>query len=259
MDAGKREEFRRAQRSANGPAWRSKAAQAMTKPDCNDAQIWDRLTIDAAKNHALRAAGASDKERADAFPLIEATMTLQNDANKTEVIKLMILVDSPIGAIAEKVGITPEVAEIWDLLHFDVRQMQGATSWLSIHVVDGECKAGNTALAARMKLALVAGVEGVNAMLDMDAGVPIDEAHRLFQRRLNLELKLDAAANAPTHTERSRMAFIRLYADLQLAQQRLDLANKKLAARCAEARNRYDLAKIQIENLRERQAVTANK
>ena len=93
--------------------------------------------------------------------------------------------------------------------------MRVATSWLSEQVIEAERKAGNSALAARMKLALTAGVDGVNAILALDEGAPVDEAERLFQRKLALSLKFDDAASMTIDSDENRMKFIKLNVELR--------------------------------------------
>jgi hypothetical protein len=260
MEAGMREQFLRGQRSFRGPAWRSKAAQEIANvSDRSAARTWDPLTIDTAKFHALRADGENGIVQAAAkYPIIEAAILLHDDGAKTDVMKLMILVDSPTDAIAKRVVVEPAVVDVWERLFFDVREMRSALSWLSGQVIEAERKAANTALAARMKLALVSGIDGVNAILALDEGAPVDEAERLFQRKLKLHLKFDEAVNMPLDSERSRMDFIKLYVDLQCSEKRLEFAGKKLAARCAETRDRYELGKMRMESNQEHAAIKAN-
>jgi hypothetical protein len=254
------EEFSRCERGLRGPAWRSRTAQELTDVHrLSVAQLWDPLTIEAAKYFALRADGADGLERAAAaYPKIDAAITLHADSAKTDIMKLLTLADVCIDSIAERVGTKSEVVATWEQLFFDVRGMRSATGWLSIHVIRHECRAGNTALAARMKLALVAGVEGVNAVLAMDHGAPLDEAERLFQRKLKLGLKFDEAAEMPIDSPRSRVNFVKLYVYLQQTEQQLEFAEKKLAARCAEARDRHELAKMRLEFAHERAMAKAN-
>jgi hypothetical protein len=255
-----REEFARCQRGMLGPAWRCKAALEITNVSyLNLAQMWDPLTIAAAKYFALRSDGVEGLERAAAaYPKIDAAIALHDDVAKTDVIKLLVLAEVPVDAIAQRVGGDPEVVATWEGLFFEVRGMGSATSWLSVHVVDQERQAGNTALAARMKLALVAGVEGANAVLAMDQGAPLDEAERLFQRKLKLNLKFDEAAAMPIDSERGRLTFIKLYVHLQTSERQLELAGKKLAARCAQARDRHELAKLRIDYAQERAVMNAH-
>ena len=255
-----REKFARCQRGLQGPGWRSKTAQEMTNVNSlSVAQLGDPLTIAAVKYFALRADDVDGRERAAAaYPKIEAAIALHDDNDKTDVVKLMILADFPVAAIGTRVGVEPEVIQVWEELFFDVRGMRSATNWLSMQVVNHEHKAGNTELAARMKVAIVAGIDGVNAVLALDEGAPVDEAERLFQRKLKLSLKFDAAAEMPIDSERSRLAFIKLYVHLQLSERHLELAGKNLSARCAEARNRHELANLQMEYSQERKVLKAN-
>jgi len=254
-----REQFLREQRTFRGPKWRSEVAQEMTNlSDRSAARTWDPLTIDTAKCYALRADGGGGIVRAaEKYPFIAAAILLHDDVAKTDVMKLMTLVDSPTNAIAKRVEVEPAVVQVWERLFFDVRDMRGAVSWLSGQVIEPERKAGNTALAARMKLALVAGPDGVDAILALDEGAPVDEAERLLQRKLKLDLKFDEAVNMPLDSDNST-TFVKLYVALQLSEKRLELAGKKLAASCAAARDRHELSKMRMEYAQERSTIEAN-
>lgn len=260
MDASNQEQFSRSQRSVRGPAWRSKAAQELSNPhDRGAARMWDPLTIKLAKFFELNAHGADGIAQAEEkFPEIAAAFMLDGESDKTDIIKLMILADLTSDEIAKKVGIDAATVDVWEKLYFDARGLRDATSWLSAYVVEAERKAGNSALAARMKLAITAGVNGVNAILGLDEGAPVDEADRLFQRKLALSLKFDDATSMAIDSDQNRMKFAKLYVDLQLSEKRLMLAEKKLAARCAAARDRFELSRMRMEAAREQAAVKEN-
>jgi hypothetical protein len=222
------------------------------------ARMYDPLTIDTARFYALCAGGADGNLRATKkYPHLAQAILLHEDATKTDVMKLLILVDAPPTTIAQRVGVEPVVVEAWERLFFDVRDLRSAVGWISGQVIEAEYQGGYAALAARMKLALTAGVEGVNAILVLDQGAPVDEAERLFQRQLKLHLKFDEAVNMPFTSERSRMGFIQVYIDLLSEERRLELAGKQLAARCAAARDRYELAKMRLKATQERAAMKA--
>ena len=77
--------------------------------------MWDPLTIKLAKFYALNAHGADGIAQAEEkFPQIAAAFMLDGDGEKTDVMKLMILADSPADAIAKKVGVDPAVVDVWE-------------------------------------------------------------------------------------------------------------------------------------------------
>jgi hypothetical protein len=260
MAVSKQEQYSRNQRSVRGPAWRSMVAkELMTPHDRSTVSIWDPLTIDIASFYALNAQGPTGIiQTEEQYPQIAAAFMLGGDSGKIDVMKLMILADTPADAIAKKVGIDAAIVDVWEKLYFDTRGLREATSWLSSFVIEAERKAGNSALAARMKLALTAGVDGVNAILALDEGAPVDEAERLFQRKLALSLKFDDATSMVIDSDKNRMKFVKLYVELQQSEKRLVLAEKKLAARCAAARDRFELNKMRMEAAREQAAVKEN-
>jgi hypothetical protein len=247
-----REQFNRDLRSLQGPAWRSRFAQELARSD-NPLQVSTRdpLVIETAGYYALCSGGGDGSRRAaQKYPHVEAAFALQADDeptnSKTDAMKLLILANAPTAAIAERVGIEPAVVDAWERLFFDVRDLLGATGWLSSQVIEAASQAGDRALAARMKVALTAGIDGVEAILALDGGVPVDEAERILQRRRQLGLKFDEAVNMPIDNDRSRLRFIKLYLDLTLAEKKLNLASQKLAARCARARERHELAQLRL-------------
>lgn len=253
MDARKREEFMRGQRNRHGPAFRSQAAQHLTGLGRRSfSQTWDTLTVDAAKYYVLRSSDADVGQRAAEFPMIEAACALQVDPVKAAAAKLLVLVDSPVSEIAARISIVVGTVAAWEQLYFDIRPLLGALDWLDVQVIEAERKAGNAALAARMKLAVTAGAVAVQAVLEMDQGLPLDAAERLYQRMLKWHLKFDEAVEMPIDDERNRLKFIRIYTEMQIAKQRLDYAGQQLAARCAKARDAHELAKMREAHRQQR-------
>jgi hypothetical protein len=218
-------------------------------------RLWDLLTIELAKFYALNATGPAGIAQAEEnYPQIAAAFMLDGESDKTDIIKLMILADLTSDEIAKKVGIDAATVDVWEKLYFDARGLRDATSWLSAYVVEAERKAGNSALAARMKLAIAAGIDGVNAILALDEAAPVDEAERLFQRKLTLSLKFDDATSMAIDSDKNRMKFVKLYVELQQSEKRLKLAEQKLVARCATDRDRFELSKMRMEAAREQAA-----
>ena len=72
-------------------------------------------------------------------------------------------------------------------------------------------------------------------------------AQRLYNQRLTLQLKFSAAANLSVDTDREKMFFLRTYAEMQYKENRLRLAERKLALHCQEALNRKELANAAYE------------
>ena len=67
------------------------------------------------------------------------------------------------------------------------------------------------------------------ALVSCELSGPVDEAERLFQRNLNLQAKVDEAADLPLRSERETVAVL----NLKTEQLRLGLAKAELAEKCA--------------------------
>jgi hypothetical protein len=125
--------------------------------------------------------------------------------------------------------------------------MHDAVGWIHWKVIEPERKAGRHELAARLKFVASAGPPGARAVLDLDTRVPLDEGQRLYDRRLKLFLKAEAAVELPIDSNRERMFFLRTYADIRLRENRLRLDEQRLQRRCHAALDKQELAKIRLE------------
>jgi len=108
-----------------------------------------------------------------------------------------------------------------------------------------------------MKAAVAGGPVVAQAVLDLESRVPVTAGEKLFDRKLALHLKFDEAVALPLRTDREKMFFIRRYVDLQMQENRLKIAERKLERRCDEARDKLELAKIRIEAVQQLEAQRA--
>jgi hypothetical protein len=83
--------------------------------------------------------------------------------------------------------------------------------------------------------------------------VPLDQGERLFDQRLKLGLKFEEALQLPLTTDREKLRFIRLHAELRLGEQRAALATRRLEQRCAEALRKHKIAAARLELTRRRE------
>jgi hypothetical protein len=251
------EEFARCRRAMYGPAWRAMMADRMEiPPGSRLLDVLDETLIDYGKYRRLKGPDGEGAERAaKAYPRFAAAEHLNEDSDKSAMLKMMVLADMPDDELLTRSGVEVEVLKIWERLFFDARTQHKATDWLAHQVVNREAKSGNPELAAKLRMAIVGGPVAVRGMLDMVTDVSLDEADRLFQRRLKLSMKLDMAANMPIETDKQRMFFMNLHIDLMGQEQRIALAEQKLTQRCAEARDRFELAKMRMEQAAEFRAI----
>ena len=249
------EEFARVQRGIHGPAWRiHTATPCETRPGTPSA-LHDNVVLNFIKFRQLRGEAGEGIERASAaYPAIAAAERLNEDQETTARLKLMILVDMSDDEMCDRSGIDLITSRTWESLYFDVRGQRQATCWLASHVINHERNTGDPWLASKMKLAIIAGPVAVRAMLDTAEGIQLDEADRLFQRKITLSGKLDVAVEMPFDSEENRLRFVKLHLDLMFAEKRIALAERRLAQRCAEALQRHELAKMRLVRAAERAA-----
>jgi hypothetical protein len=240
-------------RFLGGPDWRWRLAEQLENvhPACPVDQF-DQYVLDASCYRALCRHGPAGVERARAlYPTLAAAEALNSAPAMVAALKIAVLGDLPREEIAHLHGLDEAVIEIWELVFFDVRGSREAKSWVHSHVIRPELAAGDPELGARLKMAFAGGPGAVRAIFRADCGVPVDEGERLYDRRLLLNSKLDAALTLPLTTDREKMAFIRFYMDLELKEKRLELAERKFQQRCQEAVGRHELAKMRLDYARE--------
>ncbi|MCE9607611.1 MAG: hypothetical protein K8U03_22215 [Planctomycetia bacterium] len=252
-----RDEFVRYQRGIKGPSWRARiAAHTKIRGGTRQAEVADELLMDFSKYLRIKGGdGPGNTRAAKLFPIIAAAERLNEDHEKTAVLKLMVAADMSHDEKHARSDVEISILKTWESLFFDARGQRQATGWLAHNIIEPELKAGNPELASKLKVALMAGPIAVRGMLDMQSGVCLDEGDRLFQRRIKLNEKFDVAVNLPVDSERSQLFFMKLHVSLMAAEKRQALAEQKLAQRCAEARDRVELEKLRLEQAAEFQAV----
>lgn len=242
-------EFNFAQRGLHGPAWRERLARSLPAQVVHSsAKNHDPLVVERRHYLTLCEGGPNSLERArEKFPLVAAAEALSADASTTSMLKLMVLADLPADEIQRRVAIEPAVLATWEGLFFDVRQMWESKGWLAAHVIDHERKYGNPALAARMRVALAGGPLVVAMLLDAEAGLPLDDAARLDDQRMRLHLMTDEALHMPLGSSQEAFAYVEMRAHLMVAEQRLELAERKFSQRCVEAARKFELDKLRLD------------
>ena len=242
------EEFVRVQRGMHGPAWRViTATPSATRPG-TPTELHDETLRSYIKYRRILGVDARGTKRASAaYPAIAAAERLNEDQDKTALLKLMILADMSDDEMRDRSAIDVITFRTWEALYFDVRGQRQSTSWLASQVINHERKMGDPRLASKMTLAIMAGPVAVRAMLDTAEGIQLDEVDRLFQRKITLSEKLDVAVEMPIVTEENRLRLMRLYVDLMTAEKRIALAERRLSQRSAKSLQRHELAKLRLE------------
>jgi hypothetical protein len=199
--------------------------------------------LEQAARHGVAAARAK-------FPLVAQAEDLEHDPARREAAMILVLGGITADEMSDRLAIPRPAIELWESLNFDLRDLLQAMAWMWAHVIRPEQKAGRTQLAARLKLALMAGPEAARALVSCELSGPVDEAERLFQRDLKLAAKIEEAADLPLRSERETMTVLRLPIEIK----RLDLAKAKLAEKCTKARDRHELKVLRAKRQAERSA-----
>jgi hypothetical protein len=245
-------------RSSLGAAWRRKYAQAQVACRPLGKGLDDSWLSDFCRYWKLRCAGESGTAKAEkAFPALFAAEQLNGDPGVVATLKLMVVGGLPRDEIAQRIDTDLDVVAAWEKIHFDIREVRDATDWLASHVIAAEQRDGNEELAAKLRIAIGGGAEAARAILDLDDDLPCDQADRLFVRRLKLHIKFDQAMAIPLVDDSSKMRLVKLHADIQISLRGLELESQKLVQKCIESRNRFELAKMQVEAAAERRVQRA--
>jgi len=253
------EQHLEAYRGLRKPAWRLELAGRL--PPHRKHRLVREADADVRAVHhfqLLRARGKSGKTRAEAlYPAIAAAFALNQDEARCTAAKILTLGGCERSEIAARLGVEEQILEKWESLFFDVREWRDAVGWIHHHVIQPEYDRENGQLASKMKAATAGGPIVARAILDLESRVPVTAAEKLFDRQLALHLKLDAALELPLSTNREKMFFIKLYAQLQWQEKRLKLTERKLEKQCAEAHARQERTRIRLEMTEQRATARA--
>ena len=227
-------------RTLHGPSWRRRLALSLCTKSTRSTQRsgptgsprrHDDAAIREYCDYLEQAARQGTAAARAKFPLVAQAELLEHDPARREAAMIMVMGDIAAEEMGDRLAIPPAAIELWEALNFDVRDLRHAIAWIWADVIRPEQKAGRTQLAARLKLALMAGPEAARALVSCELSGPVDEAERLFQRNLKLQAKVDEAADLPLRSERETLAVLRLPVEIK----RLASAKAKLAEQCTKA------------------------
>ena len=177
------------------------------------------------------------------FPLVVQAEELEEDPARREAAMIMVMGDIAAEEMGNRLAIPRPTIELWEALNLDVRDLRRAVAWIAVEVIRPEQKAGLTQLAARLKLAHMAGPEAARALVSCGVSGLVDEADRLFQRDLKLAANFEEAADLPLHSGPETVAVL----NLKIEQMRLGLAKAELAEKCAKVRERHELKVLRFK------------
>jgi hypothetical protein len=223
-------------RSLEGTNWRWKQAECLARA-CGPHTFGnsDELSSRTAKYLDLCRGGDDGPSPAsERFPEVATAIRLWNDPPTSEQLRILVIANCERDEIAARLQIDEQVVATIEGLFFDVRWALGGSDWIVCHVIIPEMRAGAFDLAAKLKLAFFGGPVMARAILDARVRAPFEEAGRLFDREVLLQLKLQEALEAPLG-EGERLGFLRLYFQYDLSRRRLDLEKQKFAHQCEQA------------------------
>ena len=240
------------QRTLHGPSWRKQLGLSLCRKSTRSTQRSGptgspRRPEDAALraycDYLQQAARQGMAAARAKFPLVAQAEDLEQDPARREAAMIMVMGDIAAEEMGKRLAIPRPTIELWEALNLDVRDLRRAVAWIAVEVIRPEQKAGRTQLAARLKLALVAGPEAARALVSCGESGLVDEADRLFQRDLKLAAKFEEAADLPLHSGPETVAVL----NLRIEQMRLGLAKAELAEKCAKVRERHELKVLRVK------------
>jgi hypothetical protein len=246
----------RGHRATLGPSWRFKLAISM-RPDAGRRLNLDDPWILGLQQYASLMFLQDAAAAAAAFPLIRQAFDLELDSERRDALKIMVVGDLTIEEAHQRVGISPAALQAWEMTFFDARPGRQQFAWLEQKVIHAEQLAGNGLLAARLRLAALCGPEGARAVLDCAGAAPIDEAERLFQQRLNLNLKLDVALQMPIDSGPEALRMMKFHSRNVQAEKQWELKVRRLEERCRAARERHQRESLRLQERISRQTAAA--
>lgn len=223
-----------------GPAWRSNLAKQLVLENvrlvgCEDAALRDFIW------YAQKCNGCGGEESAAAaFPAIAAALAINDNSVLVDELKLMVSGQLDAAEILRRTNLDPAALTTWMSLFFDITDYFSATTWLAGHVIGPEREAGRNMFAAKLAMSLRGGRDAALLALAAGAGLPLAPAERLEKAELQLALKMDLALNMEVITPEDSFRFVKLNLEIDLARQKLALANQKFAVRCAELQRRHE-------------------
>jgi len=140
--------------------------------------------------------------------------------------------------VALWLNVDQAAVQAWEALFFDVRGSREAVVWVYHWVVHSEERCGNSALAAKLKVAYAAGPVAAKAALKAETQIPFTAGEKLFDEDLKLRMRIGEAIQIPLDTSRQKLQFLKITADMDCRKKRLELESIKLEQKILEATRR---------------------
>jgi len=218
----------------------------------------DELAGEAAEYLRLAGEGWDGFEKARVqFPLVAQAEAINNDPDRCNDLKLMILGYGPVEHITRQLGIEPDVIEKWKALFFDIQEdCNPSSGWLARHLVMPAYDAGHGDLAAMFQLSIVGGPAAVRLLLGGgDASELLDGATQLIGQRIQLDIAANRALSVLATGATGGRACVKgmkRYIGHLAAEKRLELAEQRLGEKCRRVQSRREFALAKAEAKRKR-------
>lgn len=249
------EQYVRCQRNWLGADWRMQSAEAIaSRAKRRRGRQEEPLVLELAEYSALKKQGPRGAAVIESrFARFWQAEQLHGDAAKTRNLMLMTLADIPHPEMARRSGLDVGLLQTWEALFFDARGQRESISWLSRQIIGKTLARGDSELAGQMRLAIALGRVGVELILDVGQNVPLDDADRLLQRRLKVQLAFERLADMPLVSDAQVLSLANLRTRLMLSEKRIELARENLEARCANQIRRHQREMERLKHLGLRQ------
>lgn len=229
-----------------GPARRSHVAQTEAKPLLGRPLISDPVVRDMRRYLRLRQHDPC--KAAGRHPALAAAESLRAQRTIAESLEIMILAGAKPEDVALRLNLDAESVRTYELLFFDVRSQRDKPEWLAIHVLRPLDEGGKFLLACKCRAALALGEAALDAILSEDIQFPTSGHKRLIEMRIRLSALEQKALTVDLKDNQAKLQFLKLTADIRLAERKLELEEAKLSYKCA-------VITRELETERELQAV----
>jgi hypothetical protein len=233
-----------AARGIGGPAWRWRNAQGAINSPRRSWPVPDPLVRNLTEYLRLQQHRPSRAGRR--FPLIAAAVKVHGKAEIARRIELMVMANVEPEEIAGRLDLDVRIIRIYEATFFDVRSNLHAAVWIVCHVLRPLEKAGDYQLSARFRAALGGGRAVLEMLLEDDSEFPVDGNEPLFRMRVKAMALENECLNCAPWDSRTQMKLIQLAHRSNLLSQQIELAEKRLNAKCVAAARAFELERERL-------------
>jgi hypothetical protein len=215
-------------RWSDGVSWRWARAQSLAACPSRRMEGEDPLILAAQECILHRGRpGAGEVIAAARQPAVHAAVMLWESPPAREQITILLIAETPIERIAERMNLPKKIIETARDLFFDLGEAKGTVNFGAYFFIRATEREGNTELAGKLRLAHLGGPLLAEALLDARQGIPVSEAERWFDQLLLLHTKVQEAVALPLGSGDNVIRLLKLNWEIQFKTQRLELEREK--------------------------------